>query len=125
MANTQTHLTAEDLDELLARLPRSFEGGVLSDDCEPAHGGTRATLLSDILWDADGEDIEGLGLPGKVLVLGGPTPEDACEQEDEEDDLSDLLSDEFGYCHEGFSIAPLDEGEILGSGTPVLVHPNE
>ena len=49
-------------------------------------------LVSDIVWDTDGEDAEDLGLPTQVEV---PLCVD-------EDDIADYLSDRYGYCVESF-----------------------
>ncbi len=49
-------------------------------------------LVSDIVWDTDGEDTEDLELPTQVEV---PLCVD-------EDDIADYLSDRYGYCVESF-----------------------
>ena len=47
----------------------------------------------NIIWDTDGEDID---LPTEIDI-----PEDM----DDEDEISDYLSEKIGFCHFGFSIA--------------------
>ena len=55
-------------------------------------------VVSDIDWDTDGEEVE--GLPSTVEV---DVPADEClEPEDFEEWISDYLSDEYGFCHNGF-----------------------
>lgn len=52
-------------------------------------------LIAEMIeWDADGnEDIE---LPETIEIPEGIT---------DEDEISDYLSEQTGYCHKGFSIA--------------------
>lgn len=48
--------------------------------------------ITQIVWDTDGEDID---LPTEMIaIVGGDSPED---------ELSDYLSDNTGFCHFGFS----------------------
>lgn len=47
----------------------------------------------NIIWDTDGEDVD---LPTEIDI-----PEDM----DDEDEISDYLSEKTGFCHFGFSIA--------------------
>ena len=49
----------------------------------------------EVIWDTDGVSTEDLGLPSIVDV-----PIDI-----EEDDISDWLSDEYGYCVESWCYA--------------------
>ena len=51
----------------------------------------------DIVWDTDGEDEEDLGLPSRVEI---PFFVD----DDDDDEIADYLSDEYGYCVFGFNI---------------------
>ena len=46
----------------------------------------------DIKWDTDDEDVD---LPNIVKV-----PDDLTDGED----ISDWLSDEYGFCHDGFAL---------------------
>lgn len=46
----------------------------------------------NIQWDTDGEDVE---LPSEILI-----PDDMID----EDEISDYLSEQTGFCHKGFSI---------------------
>lgn len=50
----------------------------------------------NIIWDTDGEDVD---LPTEIDI-----PEDM----DDEDEISDYLSEKTGFCHFGFSIAIAD-----------------
>lgn len=51
------------------------------------------------MWDTDDEDIEDLDLPDEIGI-----PEDI-DQEDEEA-ISDYISDVTGFCHNGFALDP-------------------
>ena len=59
----------------------------------------------NIKWDTDGEDIEGLNLPTEVEI-----PDNLISGYDEKNidyyysDISDWLSDEYGFCHWGFEL---------------------
>ena len=53
--------------------------------------------FSDVLWDYDDEDVV-LYLPTDITV-----EIDIPECDSISDFLSDWLSEEYGYCHEGFS----------------------
>lgn len=55
-------------------------------------------LASDIVWDTDGEDSEALGLPSSIEV-----------EADDEDDVSGVLSDAWGWCIQTLNIEPLPE----------------
>ena len=58
-------------------------------------------IVSNIKWDTDGEDVD---LPKKVVIK--VTIDNADLLEDINgcaDNLSDYLSDTYGYCHEGFN----------------------
>ena len=60
--------------------------------------------VSDIKWDCDDQDPDEIGLPDNVTVnlryyVDG----------DMEEQLSDVLSDHFGYCHNGFNYKVVDE----------------
>lgn len=50
--------------------------------------------ITDIEWDTDGESIYELGLPVTVVV-----PVDM-----DEDEIADMLSDDYGFCVNSFSI---------------------
>ena len=56
-------------------------------------------LITNIQWDTEGQDD--CGLPDNVLVI--------CDAEPEGDELSDLLSDCFSFCHFGFDDIPGNE----------------
>lgn len=53
-------------------------------------------LVSNIQWDTDGETLDDCFLPETVLVLNAP------DQPDDET-ISTLLSEAFGFCHKGFN----------------------
>lgn len=57
-------------------------------------------LVTDIEWDTDGAKVG--GLPDKVIIKG--LPPNMAEVEDE---ISDYLSDTYGFCHNGFSFEVL------------------
>jgi hypothetical protein len=58
-----------------------------------------------IKWDTDGETYKSLGLPTSLVIdtdelgweINNPNDEDEIA-----DIVSDWLSDEYGYCHDGF-----------------------
>ena len=59
-------------------------------------------IVSNIKWDTDGADVD---LPKKVVIK--ITIDNANLLEDIDgyaDNLSDYLSDTYGYCHEGFKV---------------------
>lgn len=56
----------------------------------------------NILWDADSaEELE--NLPTEMIIPEGMT---------DEDEVSDYLSDEIGYCHKGFDLVDMEEIEF-------------
>lgn len=54
--------------------------------------------ITDINWDTDGESKEELGLPDVVVVT----------DDIDEDDIADMLSDEYGFCVNSFSIEAVE-----------------
>lgn len=48
--------------------------------------------IYDIEWDTDGEDVD---LPSEIIVE---------TDNDDPEYLSDLITDEYGFCHKGFRI---------------------
>lgn len=52
----------------------------------------------NIMWDVDGEDN-----PKKILE-NLPTEMEIPENMTDEDEISDWLSDETGFCHKGFEL---------------------
>jgi hypothetical protein len=56
-------------------------------------------LVTDIVWDTDGEKVE---LPTEVEI-----PNDI-----EEDEIADYLSDEYGWCVESFNVNEKHNGHI-------------
>ena len=55
-------------------------------------------LATEIKWDTDGDTEDLASLPTEVEI-----PQDIADQDDD-DAISDWLSDTFGYCHFGFGI---------------------
>lgn len=55
-------------------------------------------FATEIKWDTDGDTEALASLPTEVEI-----PQDIADLDDE-DAISDWLSDAFGYCHFGFSI---------------------
>jgi len=68
-------------------------------------------LLLTVDWDTDGESLDDCGLPSKVLVPDFP---ESCHlganliKFEAEEALGDHLSDQFGFCHNGWSIEVLN-----------------
>lgn len=54
-------------------------------------------VIRNIKWETDGEKVE--GLPNSVIANIDVDPETI------EDDVSDYLSDEYGFCHNGFEFS--------------------
>lgn len=68
-------------------------------------------VASNILWDTDGEEGEEVDdLPTQVELIVG---EDICQYwanpslEDIEDEVSEYLSNAYGFCHKGFEFCIL------------------
>jgi hypothetical protein len=79
-----------------------------------------SNLLLNVKWDTDFVPYEDCGLSGLVLVINTPDTPD-------ENVLSDLLSDTFGYCHGGYKIEEIipDLNNFSYRGTINLVsYPN-
>ena len=55
-------------------------------------------LATEIKWDTDGDTEALVSLPTEVEI-----PQDIADLDDD-DAISDWLSDTFGFCHFGFSI---------------------
>ena len=53
-------------------------------------------VISDIVWDTDGDNPKDLNLPDEVRI--------ADEMDIEDDEIADYLSDEYGFCVESFII---------------------
>lgn len=62
-------------------------------------------VCSNIQWDTDGEKVEGLPTelryPRNKLLADGIIEEDY-DDDDVFDALEGIISDEIGFCHEGF-----------------------
>jgi hypothetical protein len=67
-------------------------------------------IITDIEWDTDGMDaVADCGLPTTVIVLDA-------ESDDEDyisNEISEQLSDNFGFCHEGFQAEPFNQDRAL------------
>ena len=57
--------------------------------------------VSDIVWDTDGEKVD--GLPVLILV---EIPASIKSRDEAEEYVSDKVSEVGGFCHEGFSCTP-------------------
>lgn len=61
--------------------------------------------VTNIDWDVDDtEDLD--NLPESIIVT---VPEEICAVEEEEEWISDYLSDTYGFCNNGFSCDPIGE----------------
>jgi hypothetical protein len=73
-------------------------------------------LVTDIEWDTEAEPQEDCGLPSQVLVVN--IPQEVWSNEDELDNqLSELTSDCFGFCHRGFDSCDFNTLELKPNGT--------
>ncbi len=57
----------------------------------------------NILWDVDDDEKELVSLPDEIDIPEGMT---------DEDEISDYLSDETGFCYKGFDLID-DDGAIF------------
>lgn len=57
----------------------------------------------NILWDVDDNEKELVSLPDEIDIPEGMT---------DEDEISDYLSDETGFCHKGFDLID-DDGNVI------------
>jgi len=83
-------------------------------DEKQAQGTSKQYYVSNIVWDTDDEVCD---LPKSVMFFGCP---DALS-DDDEDAISEMLSDAFGFCHKGFNIELLTD-ELFESIPDSLVH---
>lgn len=61
--------------------------------------------VTKIDWDIEDEDRDDNGLPITAKDLGLPAYDEVVKVEcDGEEDIADVLSDEYGYCVNSFSI---------------------
>lgn len=80
----------------------------------------------NIQWDTDGEDIKELNLPTEVEIpdylldgYDGTNIETYCQ------DISDWLSDKYGFCHFGFEVADqLEKGGKYYAEIQKISRPN-
>jgi len=63
-------------------------------------------LIATVEWDCDGmKPVEDCNLPLKVLVLNAP---DEWKDDEYQEALSDALSEVYGFCHDGFTLEPIN-----------------
>ena len=60
--------------------------------------------IYDVKWDIDGGTFE----PPRDIVRYMTVPEGMTEEE-LEDDISDWLSDQYGWCHKGFDMKIIEK----------------
>jgi hypothetical protein len=70
-------------------------------------------LVTDIEWDTDGMPLDECCLPVNVIVLDVP---DDIDDEYIDNEVSELLSDAFGFCHQGFLAEKFDNETHAGGG---------
>jgi hypothetical protein len=56
-------------------------------------------LITEIVWDTEGESKKECCLPDAIVVLDVPQP---TADEDMEENLGEIISEAFGFCHYGF-----------------------
>ena len=61
----------------------------------------KTVSVTDIVWDTDGEKVD--GLPEQV---GVKIPASIKNRDEAEEYISDKLSEVSGFCHEGFTCTP-------------------
>ena len=69
-------------------------------------------LCKNIQWDTSGNDGDGVApeLPESVLVTNVPVPGRTCrthtiaDADADADKISDLLTEQYGFCHKGFEM---------------------
>lgn len=71
---------------------------------------TGATIeVSNIDWDTDEETAKANDLPTELTLTLGDEIEGTCLDEEEiADRVSEYLSDDYGFCHNGFSLFVTD-----------------
>lgn len=75
-------------------------------------------LITEIEWDCDGYDpVADCNLPMTILVVDAP---DTYMDDDFQDNLSEALSDVYGFCHGGFRSSPI-QGDRVGRHTPIKI----
>lgn len=78
---------------------------------------TQTIIATNIQWDTDGDKQLLAELPKEVEI---PTEVILDALNDNEDAISDYLSDEYGYCHSGYNIEIADKEQIeinINNGT--------
>ena len=56
-------------------------------------------LITEIVWDTEGETTEECRLPDAIVILSFPP---ATADESTEENLGEVISEAFGFCHYGF-----------------------
>jgi hypothetical protein len=81
------------------------------------------TLLVHVKWDTDGMPVEECGFTESVVVLDAP---DNYEEIDHnEETLSRALSDNFGFCHDGYDSEELPNKEGFIGNVSVMFWPKD
>lgn len=70
-------------------------------------------IVTDIQWDTEGETAEACALPENVVVLDAPAN---MTFNDLDNGVSEVLSDAFGFCHQGFSWEQLTSDHYTHAG---------
>ena len=70
-------------------------------------------LLTNILWDTEGESVEECNLPSSVLVIDVLTPP---VDEFVEETIGETLSEAFGFTHDGFRWEQLSPAQDTHAG---------
>ena len=61
-------------------------------------------VVKNIKWDTDGDEEIFKSLPQQIDISNVFNPDDYEYEEDMFDDVSDWLSDTYGFCHGGFEV---------------------
>ena len=69
----------------------------------------------NIKWDTDGDEELLKSLPQEIEITEGDIPEDVDRDDEEEitEFVSDYITDETGFCHDGFELINEEETENL------------
>lgn len=76
-------------------------------------------LITEIEWDTEGETIEECALPQNVIVIDADNELD--HPDDLNEEISNLLSDAFGFCHYGFQVEKLTKQHNTHGGGGLLL----
>lgn len=81
-------------------------------------------LITEIEWDTEGESIEECALPKNVIVIDAGNEldhPDLFDPDDLNEEISNLLSDAFGFCHYGFQVEKLTKQHNTHGGGGLLL----